>query len=125
MSSEHTEQPEHGKAAYDDINVRSVTVVSVVGAVLVFVSVVAVQVIYFRYNRAEQLRKVENVPVTLANEELARQRERILQAGEGADPERGERSIPIAEAMQLVLEDYRQRQENASGMNGEQAAVSE
>ena len=106
MATEHANH----KAAWDDVNVRSIALVGGVGAVLVVVSVIAVQVVYFRYQDLEDLRKVQSVPFASAEAELARQRERISVAGEGAITENGEKSIPIAEAMQMVVAEYQSRQ---------------
>lgn len=116
MSSEH----DNHKAAYDDINVRTIALVGGVGSVLVFVAVVAVQVIYYRYSEAEYVSKVENAPTTAVNEVLAAQRSRISTAGAGA--EQGEQSVPIEQAMQTVLAEYRQRQ---TEQNASEESVSE
>ncbi len=97
-------------AAYDDLNVRSIALVGGVGAVLVFVAIVAVQVIYFRYNEEEYDAKVLAVPTRQADATLVAQRERIETAGPGADAEKGEKSVPIEQAMTAVLAEYRQHQ---------------
>ena len=97
-------------AAYDDLNVRSIALVGGVGAVLVFVAIVAVQVMYFRYHESEYQNKVLAVPTLQANQTLAGQRERLDQAGEGAAE--GEKSIPIGEAMASIVAEYRQRQKS-------------
>ncbi len=99
---------EHGpeKAPYDDLNIRSIALIGGVGAVLVFVAAMAVQVVFFRYEQAEHRRKVLDVPTTKANAALDAQRARLVDAGDGANVEAGERSIPIDDAMQLVLAEY-------------------
>lgn len=118
----------HGRAAWDDIDVRSISLVVGVGSILIFVAIVAVQVIYYRYSANEFVQKVENVPTTSINEVLAEQRNVLSTAGPGADAEKGERRIPIDEAMEAVLTEYRQRQEageeqqasaDVSGSSGE------
>jgi len=115
MTAEHVDphavhaDEEHGNFAWDDIDVRSLALVVGVGSVLIFVAIVAVQVIYYRYSANEFVQKVENVPTTEVNEVLAVQRERLATSGEGA--ETGEKSIPIDEAMKSVLADYRARQD--------------
>jgi len=105
-------------AAYDDLNVRSIALVGGVGAVLVFVAIVAVQVIYFRYNEAEHQDKVLAVPNRQANETLAAQLARLEKAGPGADAAKDEKSIPVEEAMALVVAEYRQRQEAGGRADG-------
>jgi hypothetical protein len=95
-------------AAYDDVNVRSITVIGIVGAVLVFTSVAAVQVIYFKYRQSEYELKVLAVPTVAESEILAEQHKRLTVAGPGAVPEKGEKSIPIKEAMSQVLAEYKQ-----------------
>ncbi len=106
-------------SAYDDLNVRSIALVGGVGAVLVFVAIVAVQVIYFRYNDAQYDSKVLAVPTRQANETLLKQRQRIAQAGPGADAEKGEKSIPIAQAMASVVAEYQSRQAAGDAASGE------
>lgn len=105
-------------AAYDDVNVRSITVIGVVGAVLVFTSIAAVQVIYFKYRQSEYELKVLAVPTVAENEVLAGQLQRLTVAGQGADPEKGEKSIPIKEAMTQVLADYKKRSDDAGQKGG-------
>ncbi|MBA3312778.1 MAG: hypothetical protein M3552_05300 [Planctomycetota bacterium] len=106
MAAEHDDH----KAAYDDINVRSIALVVGVGSVLIFVAIVAVQVIYYRYSQNEYVQKVENAPTTTVDAVLTAQRERLAVAGEGAVPENGEKSIPIEQAMKTVVAEYRQKQ---------------
>jgi hypothetical protein len=106
---------DHGphKAAYDDLSVRSIALVGAVGSVLVFVAVIAVQVVYFRYEQAEFGRKVLDVPTTKVNAVLDAQRHKLSVAGEGANPERRERSIPVEQAMRLIVAEYREKQSAA------------
>ena len=106
-------------AAYDDLNVRSIALVGGVGAVLVFVAIVAVQVIFFRYNEQEYQDKVLAVPARQAEKTLADQRTRLTTAGPGADEEKGEKRVPIEQAMAAVLTEYRQRRSAESGQPAE------
>lgn len=112
-------------AAYDDLNVRSIALVGGVGAVLVFVSIVAVQVIYFRYNDAEREQKVIEVAFAQVEEAVAAQRERISESGAGADPEKGEKSIPITDAMDAVIKEYQERQAGGEGRPAEETENAE
>jgi hypothetical protein len=131
MAAEHAHahavhaEDDHGKFAWDDIDVRSIALVVGVGAVLIFVAIVAVQVIYYRYSQNEYVQKVEQVPTTEVNNVLAEQRERLATGGEGA--EQGEQRVPIEDAIKAVLADYQQRQ-NADRQQqdaGESASESE
>jgi hypothetical protein len=118
MTAEHVDShaahadDDHEKSAWDDIDVRSIALVVGVGAVLIFVAIVAVQVIYYRYSANEFVQKVEQVPTTEINQILEEQRDRLATKGEGADAEKGEKRIPINDAMQAVLADYQQRQKD-------------
>ena len=123
MASDHADH-EHGghDAAYDDVNIRSIALVGGVGAVLVFVAVVAVQVIYFRYQDAEFDRKVVAVPIAAANRTIAEQREQIGTVGRKGYLERGETTVPIEEAMRAVVAEYAQRR-GAEGQRGQNEAA--
>lgn len=128
MTAEHVEShavhadDDHGKFAWDDIDVRSIALVIGVGAVLIFVAVVAVQVIYYRYSANEFVEKVINVPTTEVNEVIAEQRDRLTTAGDGA--EQGEKRIPIKKAMNAVLADYQRLQNNEQPQDGGETAES-
>lgn len=104
MSSE-----EHKTPVYDDVNTRLLAIVGGVATILIMVSIFAVQVVYYRYEQFEFQRKV------LANTNdrelavIAAQRQRINNAGTGA--EEGEKSIPIEQAMASVISEYQSRQE--------------
>lgn len=106
-------------AAYDDLNVRSIALVGGVGAVLVFVAIVAVQVMYFRYNEAEYQDKVLAVPNRQATETIATQFARLEKPGEGASE--GEKSVPIEDAMASVVAEYRERRQAEESPEDDQA----
>ena len=120
MSSEHTEDADHGgtKAAYDDINIRSLALVGGVGALLAFVAIIAVQVVYLRYDRQERQRKIISVPFLSAEAAIAAQQERLTTPGPGAFPENGEKSITIDQAMAEVVASYQQRQQEDTSADG-------
>lgn len=107
--------PDHtpSKAAYDDLSIRSIALVGGVGSVLVFVAVIAVQVVFFRYEQAEYQRKVLDVPTVKVNAIVDAQRQKLNEAGVGANAERRERSIPIDEAMTMILAEYREQRSNS------------
>lgn len=99
------------KAAYDDLNIRSILLVGGVGSILVFVAIISVQVIYFRYQDREYDRKVLTAPETAAETIISGQMKRLAVAGDGA--EAGERSIAIQDAMNAVVAEYEARQATA------------
>lgn len=109
MTSDHANH----KAAYDDLNIRSIVLVGGVGSILVFVAVVAVQVIYFRYEDSEYARKVLDAPDVAAETILASQTERLGVPGDGANV--GEKSIPISVAMKAVVAEYQERRPSDTG----------
>jgi hypothetical protein len=104
MAAEHDDH----KAAYDDINVRSIALIVGVGAILLFVAIVSVQVIYYRYSQNEFVEKVERAPTVTVNEYLDAQRKRLTVAGPGAAE--GEKSISIDQAMKDVVAEYQRKQ---------------
>ena len=103
-------------ANYDDVNVKSIVLIGVVGAILVYVSIVAVQVIYFRYDQNEVETKVIDAPTTASNQLL--QSQRALLASQGGVEQR----TPIAEAMSSVLSDYQAKQSQARAAPARSAA---
>ena len=95
-------------ASYDDLNVKSIALIGIVGAVLVFVSIVAVQVLFYRYETQEYDRKVIEAPTAAANEILAEQKRQLATRGEGAEAH--ETREPIDLAMASVVKRYREKQ---------------
>jgi hypothetical protein len=115
MATEHADHGHAALATYDDVNIRSIALVGGVGSVLVFVAVVAVQVIYFRYQDAEFDRKVISVPIAAANEVITSQRGQLDTVGASAGPDLGTTSVAIDDAMSQVLAEYRRRQPDGGG----------
>lgn len=105
---------EHETASYDDVSTRSLLLVGVLGVILVVVTVIAVQAVYYRYEQAEFERKVIQNDNHEVEEIIAAQKDRLTTGGEGAHPELGEKSIPISQAMELVIQNYQSRQRNES-----------
>lgn len=90
---------------YDDPNVTVGAVVGIVGVILVFVSIVLLQALFFYMQEGEMERKVYRQ----TNEELrslnAQQLETLNSYG-WVDQANGVARIPITEAMELVAADY-------------------
>lgn len=103
---------EHKPASYDDVSTRSLLLVGVIGVILVFVSVLAVQAIYYQYERAEFERKVVHKVDKDLEKVIAAQKARLTTAGQGAHPDLGEKSIPISQAMEMVIQNYTSRQQD-------------
>ncbi len=96
-------------AAYDDLNIGTITVVGIVAAILVFVAIVSVQVIYYRFEKAQFTQKVLDTSLA-SSDALSRQHARLAVAGVGAEADKGEKSVPIDDAMRGVLAEYQGRQ---------------
>ena len=112
MSSEHT------TPSYDDVNTKSLALIGLFAVILVFVVIAATQVVYFRYEEAEFQEKVLHSENKGVQEMVAAQKAQLRTAGLGADPESGMvaepeadlKSIPITEAMELVITSYQSKQ---------------
>jgi hypothetical protein len=88
----------------DDPRAPTTLVVAIVGAVLVFAIIVALQAFFYRSEEAERSIKY----YAQAPEELARlraQEQEQLNSYHWVDPARGVVSIPIDRAMELVVRD--------------------
>jgi len=93
---------------YDDPNVSASAVVGIVGAILLFVVIVALQAVFNSMQRAELERKV----VTRPSEDLQRLRARQLeQLGSygWVDQNAGTVRIPVERAIELVASEAAQR----------------
>jgi len=103
-------------AAYDDLNVRRIAVISVISILVTAVSVLAIQVLYFAMADAVDSRKMEASSYTRQNRVLAEQAEEVSRYD--VDPETGKVVIPVTEAMQKMADEA----EAAPEMN-DQASV--
>lgn len=94
------------RKAQDRVNTFGVVLIGVVATVLLWVSVVALQAYY--YNTAGQLETERNA--TGKNREvrdLKADQQAYLQEGKYVDPTKGIVTIPIEDAMRLVLRDVK------------------
>lgn len=87
-------------AAYDDLNVRRIAVISVISILVTAVSVLAIQVLYFAMADVVDSRKMEAASYTRQNRELAEQAAEVSRYD--VDPETGKVVIPVQEAMQRM-----------------------
>ncbi|QDT64835.1 hypothetical protein [Calycomorphotria hydatis] len=93
-------------AHYDDIDTKSVGFVATVSAVLVFVTIVAAQVLYYNYQSGERQRKV----LTSGDGEYGltiKEQHGQMAEYSAVDAEQGVYAIPIQSAMELVVEEYK------------------
>jgi len=91
---------------YDDPSFSGSVVAGVLGAIVLFVIIVALQTMFYSMKRSELERKV----YSQTNEELARQRAQqleILNSYGWADQSKGIVQIPIQRAMELVSRESR------------------
>lgn len=90
---------------YDDPNVTVGAVVGIVGVIVIFVSIVLLQALFFHMQEGEMERKVYRQ----TNEELrslnAQQLETLNSYG-WVDQTNGVARVPIAKAMELVAAEY-------------------
>lgn len=89
-------------AAYDDLNIPRITVISVISVVTTAVTVLAVQVLYFAMADVVDTRKVRSASYTRQNAVLEQQAEEVSRYG--VDPETGRVVIPIDEAMKRLAD---------------------
>lgn len=90
-------------AAYDDLNVKRIAVISVISVVVTAVTVLAVQVLYFAMAEAVDAKKVQNATYSRQNRILADQSDEVSRYG--VDPETGRVVIPVSEAMKRIVEE--------------------
>ncbi len=93
-------------AKYDDIDTKMVATVGVVSVLIVVGSILAIQVLYNNFDRAEAERKVIAVESADVRNLLAEQEARLNRAG-WIDRQQGLIAIPIERAMELVVEEMR------------------
>ena len=86
---------------YDDPNVGTTAVIGIIGAIVLFVAIVALQALFYSTEEGERARKVHGQ----ANEELARavaQQQEVLNGYRWIDQSAGTVAIPIDRAMEIV-----------------------
>lgn len=89
-------------ARYDDLHTGTIAVVGVVSAILTFVIIGAVQVLYFEFTQLEYERKVVEAPLVGTDQKVNQQTDELNHYS-WIDSEAGSVSIPISQAMSHVL----------------------
>ena len=85
----------------DDIDTQAVTVIGLVGAIITFALIVAVQVLYYRMTREDEERKNTHRPRPVTTL-LAEQRASLARY-HWIDKDKGVVAIPIERAMELTV----------------------
>lgn len=87
----------------DDPNVATVAYVGLVGIILLFALIVALQAMYYNFEQAELTVKTQNpMPVVLSD--LRAEQQQALADYHWVDREKGVVGLPIEEAMQRVAD---------------------
>lgn len=89
-------------AAYDDLNVKRIAVISVISILVTAVTVLAVQILYFAMADIVDERKVKSATYSRQNAVLAEQSDEISRYG--VDPETGNVIVPVEDAMKKMAE---------------------
>ncbi|MCC9642233.1 hypothetical protein LOC71_08100 [Rhodopirellula sp. JC740] len=88
-------------AAYDDLNVKRIAVISVISILVTAVTVLAVQVLYFAMADIVDTRKVQAASYSRQNTVLSEQSAEISRYG--VDPETGNVTVPVEETMKKMV----------------------
>ena len=96
-------------AAYDDLNVKAISVVAVISVVVVEVTALAVQVVSYSMLQMQNEAKSAQSDYRVQNEILDEQRELI--SVYGVDPQTGNITIPIDQAIKEMVSNQGDSQE--------------
>ena len=100
--------PEDQFERYDNINTPKIVVIGFISAIVTFAAIVGAQALSFAAYSAETKEKDILAADAIVNDALTQQQAR-LSSYNWVDPEKGVVSIPIDEAMKLVLEEESSR----------------
>jgi FlaG/FlaF family flagellin (archaellin) len=92
---------------YDDPNVPASAVVGIIGAILLFAIIVALQALFYSFEEQELQRKVYGQPYEALQQLDADQVEQLNSYGWISEPD-GVAHIPIERAMELTVEELAQ-----------------
>jgi hypothetical protein len=92
----------------DNIDAQSVAIVGVFGAVIAFVLIVGVQVLYYRMERTDEYKKVVE-PGSIGLKEMVAEQETSLNGYKWVDRDKDVVTIPIDRAMELTVHDLQGR----------------
>lgn len=87
---------------YNDTNTPMIALVGFVGAIVLFVLVIGLQVLYYAYVERSQQVKVIAIPTVASDTELAEQDIKLAQYG-WIDRQKNQVAIPIGRAMEIVV----------------------
>ncbi len=99
-------------AQYDDLNVPRIATVGVISIVVVAVTALAVQVMYYALAEWQDSAKSAQSEYRRENMVLAEQKEQI--STYGVDEQTGRVTIPIDQAMELVISKNKNKETDAS-----------
>ena len=89
---------------YNDLNTPMIALVGLLGMLLTFIAIVALQVLYYAAANRREEQKVVNVPTTASNSLLAEQEVKLTRYGWIARDTK-QVAIPIERAMKLVVDE--------------------
>jgi hypothetical protein len=87
---------------YNDLNTPMIALVGLLGALLTFAVIVALQVLYYSAASRQEERKVIQAPTTDSDSLMAEQEVKLTRYG-WIDREKKQVAIPIDRAMELVV----------------------
>lgn len=100
------------KAAYDDLDTTMIAYVGIVGTVITFFLVFAIAALDQSFEKSENIEKVILVPEKNAESILANQAAALTEY-RWIDQDKNIVAIPIDQAMQIVVQEEQQKQEQA------------
>lgn len=90
----------------ENVDTQSVAIVGIFGAIVTFVLILGVQVLYYRLMRTDYLKKVV-APGCAELHEMVSEQQGSIQSYKWADRSKQVVTIPIATAMDAVVEDLK------------------
>jgi hypothetical protein len=87
---------------YNDLNTPMIALVGLLGALLTFAAIVALQVLYYSAANRQDERKVIQAPTTESDSLMAEQEVKLTRYG-WVDRDKKQVAIPIERAMELVV----------------------
>lgn len=99
-------------ADYNDLDTPKIAVIGFVSAVLTFVAIIALQLLYYWYDSRATDAAASNRKATAADGIIAEQEARLEQYG-WIDRKQGRVAIPVDRAGQLVLRERLRRRERS------------
>ncbi len=99
-------------AQYDDLNSTKISTVGVISVVVLAVTALAVQVIFYALADWQDVAKSEQSNYRRENLTLIEQKQEI--SAYGVDPQTGNITIPIEKAMEMVVNENQNKKTDAS-----------